>query len=180
MRLLRIASLSAAIVFGISACGWSQYYGQSYGNNVQAYQPQWAASLFAQPRHDFGDVARGSEQSHVFEFVNPLKKDIVIGGYRVSCKCAEPTILTPRVKPGEKGQVKVRLNTLAFIGKRHSRITLTVQSPDYTELYLDIDGHVRQDVVVNPGQVDFSNQAAGQDGQRTVDIQYRRQSQLED
>lgn len=173
--MLRTLSVAIAIVGIVSSIASAQYYNNSnYGGNVvsNAYQPNWAAKLIAQPRHNFGVVARGSEQVHIFEFTNPLKNDIVISGSRVSCKCAEPTILTPTVKPGEKGQIKVRFNTLAFLGERHSRITLTVRSPEYTELYLDIDGHVRRDVVVTPGQVDFANLPVGEEASKTLEVKY--------
>ncbi len=173
--MLKKWGIALALTLTVSGVSWGQYRqssGRSYGNVVQSYQPQWAASLVAQPRHDFGNVARGSEQVHVFEFTNPLKEDIVISGQRVSCKCAEPTVLTPVVKPGEKGQIKVRFNTLAFVGQRHSRITLSVARPQNTELYLDIDGFVRQDIVVTPGHADFLNRVAGQTAECTLKIAY--------
>jgi hypothetical protein len=117
-------------------------------------------------------VARGSEHAHVFEFVNPLKSDIVLSGVRASCGCATPTVLTSVVKPGETGKIQVRFNTLSFLGDRHARITATMTSPEYRELYLDIDGHVRRDIVVTPGQLTFASVLSGTASQQAVDIRY--------
>ncbi len=147
-------------------------YGSGYAPIVQNYQPGWTTQLVKPARHNFGVVARGSEHSHVFEFVNPLKTNIALGGVRASCGCATPSVLTPVVKPGETGKIHVRFNTLSFLGDRHARITVTVTAPSYTELYLDIDGHVRRDIVVTPGQVNFASVQAGQSAEQSVDIRY--------
>ena len=173
--MLRIAGLCFLLLTSMTGAV-AQYghsnYGSGYAPVAQSYQPAWSTQLVKQARHNFGVVARGSEHSHVFEFVNPLKTNITLSGVRASCGCATPTILTPVVKPGETGKIHVRFNTLSFLGDRHARITATVTAPSYTELYLDIDGHVRRDIVVTPGQVNFASVQAGQSAEQSVDIRY--------
>jgi hypothetical protein len=80
--------------------------------------------------------------------------------------------VTPVVKPGEKGQILVKFNTLSFLGDRHSRITVSVTSPQFTELYLDIEGRVRRDIVVDPGQISWGTVRPGETAERSVDIRY--------
>lgn len=163
LRLILVCTLAA----WPCSYGFAQYYGP-----VHNYQPSWSAQLVKQPRHDFGVVARGSDHSHEFEFVNPLKTDIVLSGVRASCGCATPSIVTSVVKPGETGKIRVRFNTLSFLGDRHARITATVSAPERTELYMDIDGHVRRDIVVTPGQIDFGLVPIGTSAEKAVDIRY--------
>jgi hypothetical protein len=45
-------------------------------------------------------------------------------------------------------------------------------SPEYRELYMDIDGHVRRDIVVTPGQFTFASVPTGSPAEQTVDIRY--------
>ncbi len=171
LRLTIFGALALLCVSNASAQYGQPNYQQSYPQ-VTTYQPTWAVQLIQQPKHSFGVVARGSEHFYVFEFVNNLTSDIVLNSARVSCVCATPTILTPVVKPGDKGQVKVQFNTLALLGDRHSRITVTVTSPEFAEVYLDIDGHVRRDIVVTPGQINFANVQSGTSAEKSVDIKY--------
>lgn len=164
--------LGASLLLTNGALASAQYSQGSYNSGFGAYQPAWAVSLMSAPRHDFGVVARGSDHTHVFEFVNPLQSEVVLSGVRASCGCASPTILTPRVKPGEKGQIQVKFNTLSFLGDRHARITATVSAPEFTELYMDIDGHVRRDIVVTPGQANFGTVMSGVSAEQALDIRY--------
>ncbi len=171
LRLSVIGALALFCLTNASAQYGQPIYQQSYPQ-FTTYQPGWAVQLIQQPKHSFGVVARGSEHFHVFEFTNNLKSDIVLNSARVSCVCATPKILTPVVKPGEKGQIQVRFNTLALLGDRHSRITVTVTSPEFAEVYLDTEGHVRRDIVVTPGQVDFATVQKGSSAEKSVDIKY--------
>lgn len=172
--MLRHVGFSILVLVSLSSAT-AQYNQPQYRTTYsvgQSYQPGWTTQLIKQNRHNFGVVARGSDHAHVFEFVNPLKTDIVLGGIHASCGCATPTILTPVVKPGETGKIHIRFNTLSFLGDRHARITATVTSPQYTEIYMDIDGHVRRDIVVTPGQIDFASVHSGNSAEKAVDIRY--------
>lgn len=159
--------LVCSLVVIPATCGFAQYR-----NSVQNYQPSWAVQLVKQPKHNFGVVARGSDHAHEFEFVNSLTTDIVLSSVRASCGCASPTIVTSVVKPGQTGKIRVKFNTMSFLGDRHARITATVSAPQYTELYMDISGHVRRDIVVTPGQVDFGLVSIGSSADKSVDIRY--------
>jgi len=143
-----------------------------YGGGTVVSKPAWANNMFAKTKHDFETVARASKQVHDFEFTNTSGSDMHISGVRVSCQCAEPKILNKVVKPNEKGVIRVGLNTLRFVGDRKATITVSISSPQWTEVQLEIVGTVRQDIVVNPGSVDFQTVSSGSDAQRTVDINY--------
>jgi hypothetical protein len=165
-RMLRLILVCSLVVLPFT-CGFAQYR-----NSVQNYQPSWAVQLVKQPKHNFGVVARGSDHAHEFEFVNTLTSDIVLSSVRASCGCASPSIVTSVVKPGQTGKIRVKFNTMSFLGDRHARITATISSPQYTELYLDISGHVRRDIVVTPGQIDFGLVSIGTSADKSVDIRY--------
>ena len=148
----------------------SQQYGSSYNSSYGS--PDWSRSLVKKPHHSFGTVARASKHEHTFEFVNPLRENLVLSSVRASCGCATPTIKTQVVKPGETAKLHVRFNTLAFLGNRKAKITLTVSQPQWVEIYFNIDGFVRKDIVIHPGKVDFGQVVAGKTNQQSVEVKY--------
>ncbi len=150
-----------------SAQNWNRPVYNSYNS-----RPSWTSKMFKTSKHDFGTVARASKQVFDFEFVNPSDKTIQLSSVRASCGCAEPKILNKTVKPGEKGKVRVNFNTVRFVGQRKATITVSISSPSWTEVQLVITGNIRQDIVVNPGKVDFQQAMAGESLKKTIEIKY--------
>jgi hypothetical protein len=130
------------------------------------------ASMFKERSHDFGVVARAANSNHVFEFVNTSDRDIRLQSVRTSCSCTTPEILTPVVKPGETGKINAQFNTTSFLGDRSASLTLTIDSPYWTQVQLQVKGYVRRDIVVQPGKVDFGVVNVGQETSKTVTIKY--------
>ena len=122
--------------------------------------------------HDFGTVARGAKEEHVFEFQNIYKEDIHIAGVRASCGCATPSITKQSLKTWEKGGIRVKFNTHSFLGHRSATITVTIDRPYYAEVQLSIKGHIRGDVVFDPGLVSFGSLDQGQTAERLVNVSY--------
>ena len=177
----------------------AQYYQQQNWNNGYVNsRPSWTNKMFTKKVHDYGTVARASKQVAIFEFVNPTKQNITLGGVRASCGCAEPKILDRVVKPGEKGRVQVNFNTIRdrcfasshesdgvekgrvqvnfntirFVGARKATITVSINQPQWVEVQLTIKGTIRQDIVVDPGKVDFKVVKSGTQSVKEFDILY--------
>lgn len=126
--------------------------------------------------HDFGTVAKASNQRHLFEFTNTLDTDLQLTNARVSCGCTKVQILTPTVKPGEKGQIEARFDTLGFVGQRGATVTVSVNKNrpynEYSEIRFSVKGMIRSDVVFDPGIVDFGDVAQGNATERKVLLKY--------
>jgi hypothetical protein len=163
------ALLLPPLAGGVGAQQWQQPIN---GNRVISSRPAWADKLFKEKIHDFGTVARATKQSCEFTFVNPTKSNIVMQSVSPSCRCAEPSIKTRVVKPGETGRINVNFNTIGFIGDRKATIRLIVTSPQWVEIQLGIKGTIRGDIVVQPGNVDFQTVDAGKQSERKIDIKY--------
>lgn len=131
-----------------------------------------AAALFEQRTHDFGPVARAAKSVHVFEFANNQKTKIEIADTRTSCDCVFAEVLTPIVEPGDRGKVKVTLNTTAFYGKRSAVVTVTFVEPEFAECQLRVDSFIRKDIVIEPGEINFGILPSGNNAKRSVTIYY--------
>jgi hypothetical protein len=133
---------------------------------------QWADSLVADKTHDFGAVARAAKVEHVFQFKNASDRPIHLSSCRSSCGCTQPRVGKATAAPGEVATVIAAFNTRGFTGKRGAWVTVTLDQPQYAEVRLRIDGYIRTDVVLDPGQVSFGSVAVGKAAEKTVRINY--------
>jgi hypothetical protein len=126
--------------------------------------------------HDFGAVAKASNQVHIFEFENTLDTPLTITGARTSCGCTKVRVLTNEVKPGEKGQIEARYDTVAFAGARSATVSVGVSKrqpySEYSELRFSVKGMIRTDVVFEPGTMDFGPVSRGNSVERSVIVKY--------
>ncbi len=97
-------------------------------------QPVDGAKLkFEKNQHDFGNATDGDVVSYNFNFENTGTKDLEIRDVRTSCGCTAAVPDKKIYKPGEKGTLKVDLDTKNRPG-RLSR-TITVMSNDVENEY---------------------------------------------
>lgn len=118
---------------------------------------EWARKMFKVHEHDFGTVARGSEQKYRFELTNLYKEDVVIESVRASCGCTIPSIEKQTLKSLESGAILATYNTKSFVGSRGATVTVTMSKPFFAEVQLQIDGFIRGDVVFVPGKIELGN-----------------------
>jgi len=174
-RVAVVISLVASSVLTATSAGQVyQQQGQQQGS--QQIQKHWSQTLIQDRDHDFGKVAKLSRQEHIFEFVNPFETDLYIDSVNASCLCTRPTVLTPVVKPGEKGQIKAAYDTRGFEGQRGATVRVRVRKSqpyhESTEIMLSVKGEIRRDVVVEPGEVNFGSLKAGAGGSATLLVKY--------
>jgi len=115
----------------------------------------WAAKMFETTNHDFGSVSRNAKTEHAFVLENIYEEDLHIASVRSSCGCTKPIIGKSTVKTWEKTEITAQLNTRSFIGHKNAAITVTFDRPYYTEVQLMVKGHIRSDIVTEPGEVAF-------------------------
>ncbi|MCH2127580.1 MAG: DUF1573 domain-containing protein [Pirellulaceae bacterium] len=139
--------------------------------NVSSGQ-EWARKMFKTRTHDFGVLARGSKPEFIFEVTNEYEEDVHITGVRSSCGCTIPVISQQTLKTWETGQIVCQFDTVAHIGIKTSVVTVTFDQPFPAEVQLNIRGHVRRDVVMQPGVVEFGKVRRGVTTEKTIAIEY--------
>lgn len=137
-----------------------------------AHAADWADGLFPVKNHQFGTVAVNSDTKFRFPIVNNTESDIHISNVRASCGCTTPIVETEWVRAGARGSIVARYNTNTFKGKKGATLTVVIDRPYYAEVRLRVDGYIRQDVVFNPGSVDFGTIEQGTLAERVIGIAY--------
>jgi hypothetical protein len=133
----------------------------------------WADKLFGSTlTHDFGVVPRGRQLKHAFKITNIYKVPLEITNIRVSCGCVTATPAVKVLQPNESTQLDIIMDSARFSGPKTVRLYLTV-GPEYVSTAtLTISANARQDVVFNPGEVDFGPIARGQTPEKYIDVEY--------
>jgi len=111
--------------------------------------------MFETTNHDFGSVSRNAKTEHTFVIENIYEEDLHIASVRSSCGCTKPIIGKSTVKTWEKTGITAQFNTRSFIGHKNAAITVTFDRPFYSEVQLMVKGHIRSDIVTEPGEVAF-------------------------
>ena len=133
---------------------------------------EWARKMFKVHEHDFGTVARGSEQKYRFELTNLYKEDVVIESVRASCGCTIPSIEKQTLKSLESGAILATYNTKSFVGSRGATVTVTMSKPFFAEVQLQIEGFIRGDVVFVPGKIELGNVKRRATATQEVTVKY--------
>ena len=140
--------------------------------SAPVHAQDWARKMFKVHEHDFGTVARGSEQKFRFEITNLYKEDVVIDSVRASCGCTIPSIEKQTIKSLESGAILATYNTKSFVGSRGATVTVTISKPFFAEVQLQIDGFIRGDVVFVPGKIELGNIKHGATVTQEVTVKY--------
>ncbi len=129
-------------------------------------------SMFPVRSHNFGDVAVAAKTEFRFPVRNTTGRTMQIQEVRTSCGCTTPIVETHTIQPGQTGSILAKFNTGTHRGQRGANLTVVVTQPFYTEVRLRVDGFIRQDLVFNPGAIEFGQQSLGQDLTQTAKIMY--------
>ncbi|GMU85291.1 MAG: hypothetical protein AMXMBFR48_05330 [Ignavibacteriales bacterium] len=97
---------------------------------------------FTKDQHDFGVVQEGKVVDFTFEYTNSGKKDLEIKDVKTSCGCTAAVVSGKKLKPGEKGTLKVELDTSNRMGRMSRVITVSSNDPDYSQKILTIYAEV--------------------------------------
>jgi hypothetical protein len=148
--------------------------GQVYSSPspVGSTAPSGFAASFDSLYKDFGTVPHGSQSVHRFTFTNKTDKEVVVTSVRSSCHCATPRAVTTIAKPGEKLEIEVIYDAKKFLNERSMTITVDMQSDHYEQVQLRVRGFSRQDVILEPGQLDFGVAKIGKEQKQTIRLEY--------
>lgn len=117
---------------------------------------------FPEPRHDIGEVRCGTRRVHAFPFVNRGPDAVEITDTRASCGCLTPRLEKRVYQPGERGEIRLEINTLSQPAGSHTwRVQVFTRRGGQTEeTALDVSGRVIAEIQVQPPVLNiFANQA---------------------
>lgn len=89
---------------------------------------------------EYGDIAKGSDGSRVFQFKNVGTVPLVIENVYSSCGCAVPSWTKTAIAPGKSGEIQVKYDTTR-IGPIRRTITIYSNADEPTKA-LKIKGRV--------------------------------------
>ncbi len=90
--------------------------------------------------HDFGEILRGSAQTHIFEFKNLTDKPLTIDNVRTDCGCTASDWEEEPVKPNAQGKITVIFDATKS-GYFQKKITVWIRGQKQAEK-LSIEGEV--------------------------------------
>jgi hypothetical protein len=138
-----------------------------------AAQSAWADKLFSgTTTHDFGMVPRGAQLKYSFKMTNIYKEPLEITQIRVSCSCLTAKSSTTVLQPNESATLDISMDGRQFSGPKSIKIYVSVGPKYVSTATLSVTANARQDVVFNPGEVDFGNVSRGQTPTRHIDVEY--------
>lgn len=133
---------------------------------------EWARKMFSTTVHDFGTVARHARAEFEFVVTNPYVEDVHIADAQASCQCVRVSIRNPWVKTYQRGAIVVAYNTDAVAGRKGATITVTFDRPFPASVPLQVSGHIRDDVVIDPGEVNLGTIDRGTPVEKLVSVSY--------
>jgi Protein of unknown function (DUF1573) len=141
--------------------------------NSAAAQTAWANKLFSGDlNHDFGTVARGAQLKYTFKMTNIYKVPLEITNVRAECGCVTPTLSTKILQPNETAELHINMDSARFSGAKRVPVHITVGPEFVSTATVVVTAHARQDVVFNPGEIDFGTVAKGQTPSSFIDVEH--------
>ena len=167
--------------------GW---IGILLAGTATAQQPNsaepWANKLFGGVvSKDFGSVAKGAQLKYTFKITNIYKVPLEITDVRVECGCTTVSDVngielthhlrdskTRVIEPNDTGYLNINMDSRRFNGKKTVKIFVTVGPQYISTAVLSVQATTRQDVVLNPGEIDFGIVHRGSTPSMHVDVEY--------
>ncbi len=129
--------------------------------------------MFETKTHDFGSVAHFAKVEYEFIYTNIYLEGVHVADARPSCGCTSVRIKNPLVKTYEKGSVVATFNTSAFLGVHGATITVTIDQPFPATVQLQVNGVIRDDVSVNPAELELGDVDLGSPVEKRIMISGR-------
>ncbi len=103
-----------------------------------------AKFVVPETEHDFGAVQEGKKVEYTFKIANFGTGDLLIKNIKTSCGCTAALVSSEKLAPGEKGSLKVELDTTDRLGKMSRTITITTNDPSEPQKILTIYADVQK------------------------------------
>jgi len=97
---------------------------------------------FEETIYDFGTLEKDADASHIFEFKNTGKIELVVSNVKTSCGCTTPSYSKEPIKKGKIGTIKVKYDSRR-IGNFNKSVTV-YSNADNSPTILRIKGVIKQ------------------------------------
>lgn len=146
--------------------------GSAYAQQPASSEP-WANKLFVGGVvKDFGTVAKGVQLKHTFRITNIYKVPLEITGVRPSCGCVTWNYAKSVMQPGESIDFNINMNTSVVSGSKTVTVSVSVGPQFISVAELSVKATTRQDVVFNPGEIQFGVVQRGSTPSQVIDVEY--------
>ena len=95
-------------------------------------------AFFLETQHDFGKVIQGEVVEYTFQLENKGSSTLKISDIKTSCGCTAALLSKESIEPGDKGTLKVELDTKNRSGKMSRTITVQTNDPNEPSKVLTI------------------------------------------
>ncbi len=133
---------------------------------------EWARKMFQVTDHDFGSVARDAKAEFAFEFQNVYMEDVRITHVHSTCGCTTPLFEPKVLKTYETGTIVAHINTDRFLGRKGATLIVTFDQPFRAQVQLRVSVFICNDVVFEPGSVQFGSVDHGSPAEARVRVRY--------
>lgn len=141
-----------------------------------ALAQNWANKIFggnpsAPVSHDFGVVARGAQLQAKIPMTNIYKVPLNVTDIRVSCGCVEAKALPMVLQPNQTGFLEIKMDGTRFAGPKSVNVFITFGPQFVSTANIVVSANARQDVVLNPGEIDFGTITRG-NAEKSLEVEY--------
>jgi hypothetical protein len=123
---------------------------------------------FAEPVHDFGEIAAGSVVKHTFKFSNTGSSTLEVTKVNTSCGCTTTGDWDRVVEPGEEGAISIEFAAGSVSGKTRKNLTVISNDPRKPLYMLQITANVWTPIEVKPRSLVFQYDSASPTGETKV------------
>jgi len=141
------AGIAIALVLVIAGVVAAFYLGTPQKEDAAVTGPQ---IQFKETSHDFGRIVQGQKAETEFEFTNTGDAELVITKVRSTCGCTAALASADKIKPGEKGSIKVSFNSAGRRGKNTKGIKVLTNVPGKETVDLEIKTDIAVELDFNP------------------------------
>lgn len=137
----------------------------------------WANKIFngypnAPVLHDFGNVARGAQLTAQLKMTNIYKVPLNVTDIRVSCGCVEATPSLKVLQPNQTATLDIKMDGTRFTGQKSVNIYVTFGPQFVSTANIVVSANARQDVVLNPGEINFGTVQRGAGLESSLEVEY--------
>jgi hypothetical protein len=122
------------------------------------------------PAFHFGTLAEGDKVEHVFTFTNRGDQPLVIDRVRSTCGCTGTLLSQKEILPGKSGEVKITFDSNGMRGAIVKWIYIYSNDPANPKAKLQINGVVKPEIDIHPGQLRFTGMAPGEKRQAQITL----------
>lgn len=131
---------------------------------------EWARQMFTEFDHDFGVVPMGTNPVFKFKIKNKYEETIRIRGVTSSCGCTTASVSKNQLASQEEGELVCQFNSNVGLGFKQATITVQFAEPFVGEVQVAVKGTIRNDVLIEPAQLEFGSFSPGKSPKLTTNL----------